>query len=63
MHAAKASAERAALLPLQITPAPNAQVFGYTIPIMACDLKRVISRANEPIDAEVLKDRQNVRRI
>ncbi|WP_338724833.1 hypothetical protein V9L16_00195 [Pseudomonas tolaasii] len=63
VHAAKASAERAALVPLKITPAPNAQVFGYTIPIMAGDLERVISRTDEPIDAEVREDRQNVRRI
>ena len=63
VHAAEASAERAALIPFQVAPTPDAEILGHAIPIITDDFERIVGRTDKTIDAEMLEDRQDVRRI
>ena len=63
VHAAQASAERAALVDLEIGPFPHAEIFGNGVAIIPDDLKSVGVLGDKSIAACALENDQNVTRL
>lgn len=63
MHPAQASAEWAALIEPQISPFPNAEIFGNGVAIISDDLEGVGMLGDEPIAAGALENGKDVRWI
>ena len=62
-HAAKASAEGAALVDFEIAPFPDAEIFGDGITVVADDLKGVGILRDKAVAGGAHEDRQNVCRF
>lgn len=63
MHAAQASAERAALVDLQIGPFPHAEIFRNGVAIIPDDLESISVLGDKSIAAGALENGQNVTRL
>ena len=63
MHAAQASAERAALIHFQFGPFPHAQIFGNGVAIISDDLEGVGVLGDKSIVACAHENGQNVSRL
>jgi len=49
LHPAKAATERAAVLELEFTPSPYAQILWHAMSIVACDLERIRVFRDKPV--------------
>lgn len=51
MHAAEASAKRAAFVDLKVGPVPHAEIFGNVVAVISDDLERVGILGDKPVAA------------
>ena len=63
MHPAKATAERAAFVDLQVCPVPDADILGNRIAVVAHNLERVRVLGNETETTRVCEIGKNIGRL